>query len=41
MIVNERENRHDRVVAAGMAMLTAARTPTNACVVDILECCLL
>lgn len=41
MIVNERENRHDRVVAAGMAMLTAARTAPKACGVDILECCLL
>lgn len=40
MITNERENRHARAVAAGMAMLTAARTAPKARGVDILECCL-
>lgn len=41
MITNERENRRERVIVAGMAMLTAARTAPKARGVDILECCLL
>lgn len=40
MIINERNNRAERVVEAGKRMLTAARTAPKAKGVDILECCL-
>lgn len=40
MIINERENRRERVLQVAEAMLTAARTAPKARGVDILECCI-
>lgn len=40
MIINERDDRAERVVKAGKQMLTAARTAPKAKGVDILECAL-
>lgn len=40
MIINERDNRAERLTEAGRRMLTAARTAPKAKGVDILECCL-
>lgn len=40
MIINERASRHDRVIAAGLQMLTAARTAPKGRGGDIVECCL-
>ncbi len=39
MIINERDNRRERVIEAASRMLTAARTAPKARGVDILECC--
>lgn len=39
MVINERESRRRRVLAAADAMITAARTAPKARGVDILECC--
>lgn len=39
MIINERDSRRERVIAAAREMLTAARTAPKARGVDILECC--
>lgn len=39
MIVNERENRRERLLAVAGQMMTAARTAPKAKGVDILECC--
>ena len=41
MIVDERNDRRDRVIAAGRQMLTAARTAPKAKGTDIIECCML
>ncbi|MBD5225276.1 MAG: ferredoxin [Bacteroidales bacterium] len=41
MIVDERNDRRDRVIAAGRQMLTAARTAPKAKGTDIIECCIL
>lgn len=40
MIINERADRHDRVVEVGRRMLTAARTAPKGKGLDLLECCL-
>ncbi len=40
MIINERDDRRERVMQAARAMLTAARTAPKARGVDILECCI-
>lgn len=39
MIINERDNRRERVLEAARKMMTAARTAPKARGVDILECC--
>lgn len=40
MVLNERQNRTDRVLDAGKMMMTAARTAPKAKGLDNLECCL-
>ena len=41
MIIDERTSRSERVISAGMMMMTAARTAPKAKGLDLLECCLL